>query len=434
VAGLTVSRRKSLEWLVAAGSASASAPALAAEARHPFDGTDLYGLVQDYDALGEHRAATQADAATTLWLSAKLRAAGLTVTQQSFPVPLYAPKACRVELGDAVVETFPAWPPVMTPLDGLRAPLAVPGEASVGGKIALVPLAFRPGGSWAIPAYGDAVRTAIDQGARAVVAVTDGPTGEIIALNTGPDEPAWKAPVLIAAGRDLGRLRAIAKSGAVVNLISHGDLDPSARAENVIGRRKGRGKTVVVTTPKSGWFNCAGERGSGIALFVAAARWLVRETSCDLLFAASSGHELDYLGSDYFFKAYAPHPADVRLWLHIGANAAMQQLSAAPDGVKPLSGPAAGRLTASEGLLPVAARAFAGQPGYERPIAFTAQTAVGELVVFQKGGYQNVVGMLGGSLVFHTTLDRAAIATTPAVLASTARAMGELLRGVVGAD
>ncbi len=428
-----VSRRRSLQWLVgaAAGSASITTPAVAAERSDPFDGASLYKLVQDYDALGEHRAATRADSATTAWLSMKLKAAGLAVAHQSFPVPLYEPKVCRVDLGGAAIETFPAWPPVMTPPEGVRAPLATPDAVSSEGKIAVVPLANRPGGSWAIPGYGDAVRAVIARGARGVIAVTDGPTGEIIALNIGPDQPAWQAPVVIAAGRDLERLRAAAASGAPVTLVSRGDLDPNARAENVIGRRNGRGKTVVLTTPKSGWFRCAGERGSGIALFVAAARWLVRETSCDLLFAASSGHELDYLGSDYFFKAHAPHPDDVRLWLHIGANASMQAMAAGPDGVKPLGGPSAGRLTASEGLLPIAARAFAGQTGYEHPIAFTAQTAVGELVVFQRGGYRNVVGMLGASPLFHTRLDRAPLATTPAVLESTARAMGDLLRGVV---
>ena len=427
-----ISRRQSLEWLAAAAAGSTAAPALAAEGHDPFDGAGLFKIVQDYDALGEHRAASGVDAATTRWFAAKMEAAGLTVTRQAFSAPLYTPQACRLDLGAGAVGAFPAWPPVMSPAEGVRAPLAIADGASLEGKIALVPLPYRPGGSWAVPGYGDRVKAAIDRGARGVVAVTEGATGDIIALNTSPAF-VWTVPVVIAAGRDLDRLTAAAASGATATLASHGTLDPGAQAENVIGRRKGRGGTVVVTTPKSGWFRCAGERGSGIALFLAAARWLVHETDCDLLFAASSGHEFDYLGSAHFYEAFAPHPDQTRLWLHIGANAAMQDLKIGPEGVTALSAPASGRLTASQDLMTVAAGAFAGQPGYEHPIAFTAQTAVGELVVFQRGGYPRVVGMLGASAVFHTRRDRAEVATTPAVLEATARAMGRLLRGAIDA-
>jgi len=427
-----VSRRRSLEWLLAAAASSASPPAAAEGKSDPFGGTGLYKLVQDYDALGEHRAASPGDAATTLWLSKQLATAGLKVTRQSFPVSLYRPTTCRVELGDGAVEAFPAWPPVATSAMGLRGSLATLGAGSLEGKVALVRLAFHPGGSWATPGYGDAVRAALDRGAPAVVAVTDGPTGEIIALNAATDRFAWTAPVVIVGGRDGDRLAAAAASGATVTLISYGKFDSAVHAENVVGRREGRGPTVVVTTPKSGWFHCAGERGSGIALFIAAAQWLVRETSCDLLFGASSAHELDFLGSDYFLKASAPPPDQVRLWLHLGANAAVQAVSIDADGVRPLGKPAPGRLTASEALLPAARKAFAGQPGYESPVAFTAQSAVGELVVFQKGGYRTFVGLLGGSPLFHTRLDRTPIATSADVLDSTARAMGGLLRAVLG--
>jgi hypothetical protein len=422
-----LSRRRSLQLALAGGAAAMTGSvAGAVEPSDPFDGGALCKLVEEYDALGEHRVSSRADNATTVWLTRKMRAAGLAVSQQTFPYPLYEPTACAVKLGEQAIEAFPAWPPVMTPPEGLHGEIAPHDAPSVEGKIALVRLE-RPAASWE-GVHGEAVKAALGRGAIAAIAITEGPTGEIIALNAAPEKFVWTAPVVIAGGKDGAVLQAAASSGVEATLVSRGRQTPGATAQNVIGRRKGAGKTIVVTTPKSGWFHCAGERGTGIALFLAAAGWLVRETSCDLLFAASSGHEINFLGSDYFLKAHAPGPEAVRLWLHIGANAGVQATSAGADGVKFLGTAAPGRLTVSEALMPAAARAFAGRPGYEHPVAFTEQSAIGELVVFRKGGYRTFAGMLGLWPLFHTRLDRAAVATTPAAIEATARAMGEFLR------
>ncbi len=97
-------------------------------------------------------------------------------------------------------------------------------------------------------------------------------------------------------------------------------------------------------------------------------------------------------------------------------------------GIEFLGTPSPGRFAASEASLQAARNAFAGLPGYGEPIPFTAQNAVGELVVFQKGGYTNFAGMLGAWPLFHTREDRAAVATTPAILRQTGRALGEFLR------
>lgn len=379
------------------------------------DGERLYREVEEYDALGEHRVAGPGDDATTKWLSDKMRAAGLTVTRQSFPYPLYEPTVSTVSLGTQNVEAFPAWPPAMTPPAGIAAPLVPIDAPDVSGKIVLMDWPYGPAPGWATPGPGDAVAQAFVHGALAAIVITEGPTGGIIALNADPARHDWKKPVVIAAARDGAKLKDAAEAGRAVVLVSRGRLNAAAHADNVIGRRAGTGGTVVVTTPKSGWFHCAGERGTGIALFLEAARWLVRETSCDLLFGASSAHEINYLGSAIFHERYAPPAEHVRLWLHIGANAAVQATSMT-NGVQFLGTPAPGRLTASPQLIPAAANAFRDLPGYSKPIAFNAKTAIGELEVFQKGGYGAVVGLLGSWPLFHTRDDRARVATTPAVL------------------
>jgi hypothetical protein len=48
-------------------------------------------------------------------------------------------------------------------------------------------------------------------------------------------------------------------------------------AFNVTARLdRGAAKTLVISTPRSGWFGCAGERGSGLAAWLLLAQWAAR--------------------------------------------------------------------------------------------------------------------------------------------------------------
>ena len=81
---------------------------------------------------------------------------------------------------------------------------------------------------------------------------------------------------------------------------------------------------IVVSTPSSGWFTCAGELGPGIAMLLALAEWVTtRSEGLNYLFVATSGHELDFLGARLFHEAnLAPPPARTHAWLHLGASVA----------------------------------------------------------------------------------------------------------------
>lgn len=390
------------------------------------NGAALCEDVRAYDALGEHRTASPADAATSDWLVRRLGEAGLSASLQRFPAPLFTPAACRLELDGREIEAFPAWPPVTT--DGLTAPLAPADGGALAGKIAVLSLPYGPGATWAAARAG--AEAAIARGALAVAAVTEGPTGGVIAFNAAPPGRAWDAPVVLVAGRHGPALAAAAAEGQPATLVLAGAHDPTAQAANVIARRPGRGRTVVVTTPKSGWFQCAGERGSGIAVFLALAETLARETDADLLFAATSGHELGYAGGALFLES-APPPDAVGAWLHIGANIALQEVEISEAGARPTGRPVVQRrLTASSEVAAAGARAFAGLAGYETPRPLTEATAAGELELFHAAGYRGLAGLLGANALFHTRLDRADVATTPEILAPVARAAADFLKAL----
>jgi hypothetical protein len=389
--------------------------------------------VRAYDAMGEHRTASAGDEAASAWLVRRLGEAGYETALQQFEVPLFVLARCELILEDRVVGAFPAWPVVATPADGIAAPLAPADAQSLAGRIAVVSLP-NAHGLWAAPGMGERVLEVCRRGPAAVVAVTEHATSEVVGMNAVVSRFDWPVPVVIVGGREGPRLAAAAARGEEARLVSTGALTPAARAANVIARRPGEGRTLVLSTPKSGWFRCAGERGTGLAVFLHLAQWLARTTRADLALVAFSGHELDYLGGAHFLKDAAPAPDAVRLWLHIGANAAMQPLSVSAGVVRPVpDGERARRVTASPALLDQARRAFTPTADFGPPVEMAEATAAGEPSIIRRAGYGALAALIGANPLFHTPLDRAEVVTTAAELETVAAAVRAFLEGFVGA-
>lgn len=427
------SRRSFLVGSAAAGSAGLFPSSVLAECGvDPLSGRALYRDVETFTALGVHRTASTGDNATTDWLKWKFENFGYQVDTPKFSFDLVEPKQCRVSSGTAVFEGFPAWPVVTTPNEGVTAPLANADSSALVGKIAVMSPAYRPGSSLTIPGFGDEVMRCVARGAIGVVLVTEGPTGGIIALNAHPEKFHWNVPVILVAGRDGDALRRLAARGDQATVILSAATTPNAQAGNVIARRRGQGKTVVISTPKSGWFTCAGERGSGIAMFLALAQTLALNTTRDLMFVATTGHEIEGAGGEHFLRDHAPKPAEVALWLHIGANIASNVVRVQSDRVVREATVHAQRgvLTSPE-LLSRARQAFAGQPGYSQPIDSSSDRAVGEVLIYRREGYSPLIGIVGGHPLHHTRLDIPSNVTSPEALEPVARGLDALMRAAL---
>jgi len=401
-------------WAGTAMSARAAADPLAGSALH----TD----VKAYAALGEHRTGTPGDDATTAWMERALTAAGYAVERQGFDYPVFELAHAQVSLGGRTIEGFPYWTPGVTPARGVSAPLSLSGGP---GKIALVILAPGAGGGLDAPPPAG-IAEAAASGAVAIVAVTENPLGELSALNRTPKAEPWPAPVLLIAGREGAALKAAAAAGEAATVRLQG-RSVVRMAHNVVGRRVRPGKHLVVSTPKSGWFQCAGERGSGVAIWLGLARWLAASTDHNLTVVATSGHEFDGYGGHIFTETLAPQPADTKLWLAIGANVAAHDFALRDGKITRQAGPQAGRILAcSDGLMPLAAKAFAGQPGYATPFDVDTPKPPGEVALFQTLGYSPLVGLVASHPLHHTRRDLADV-TDPAMLEPVARGLQALL-------
>jgi hypothetical protein len=356
----------------------------------PLAGAALYADVQAYDTLGEHRTGTLGDNITSEWMEKALKAAGYEVERQPFEYPVFNLHRVDISLSGGMLESFPYWTPATTPPGGVTAPLSLVGGVA---KIALVDLSPGAGASLDSPPPPQ-VAVAIDSGAAAVVAITESPLGELSALNRNPRRPAWKIPVLLAAGRDGEALKAAAAAGRVATVRLEG-RSVVRLADNMIGRRVRPGKPIIISTPKSGWFRCAGERGSGIAIWLGLARWLASSTDQNLIVVAASGHEFDGYGAHYFSQTLAPKPSDTKLWVAIGSNVAAYDFALEDGQMVRRPGPQAARtLGVSGSLTSLATKAFVGQRGYDRPLDLDTRRAPGELATFRALGYRPLVGLV----------------------------------------
>ncbi len=364
-----------------------------------------------YIGFGGKQAGGAGDNDCGAWLAAELDGAGFAVERQAVSVPFFAPERCELLCAEG---RAPVWPqPIVrpTPAGGIAARIVrvdADGHAaaSLAGAIALVDL---PSGRWSSalsPRIGAPIEAAFAAGARAAVAITNGPTGKVIALNADGRAPMFAGPVALLAPTDAPPFLAAASRGeqAALHVAGQSGRRP---AFNLIGRiDRGAPRWLIVSTPRSGWFTCAGERGGGIAAWLDLARWLPGAApGFNLAFICNSGHEYEYLGAEEMLREIAPRPAETAFWLHLGANVAARDWHEAVGEMWPLPGTDSQRyLVASPSLLPAARREFAGLAGLEAPYASDVLSA-GELTNVIAAGYPLVAGVFGIHRFHHVAAD-----------------------------
>lgn len=383
----------------AAVSAFAGVAALAAPVHGQapsFDPARLMADVETYYSLGVHRTAYDGDVRTSAWLAARFDSLGLDVARHPFRLRQFFLSEASIEDGHGRIPAFPIWLPRPTPPAGLTAPLVLVGPETPATRI-------RGTVAWPDPDVTNArARSALDDkavaaGAAAIVLETRdrGGRGLFAAVNAERRYVDVQRPVptLIFGSAESDRLRRSVGGDVTVRLTGHFE---DAEAANVIGRYvvDARADWIVVSTPSSGWFTNAGERGPGIAMLLALAEWVSRRGApLNYFFVATSGHELDYLGARLLHRAgLAPGPDRTRAWVHLGAQIATPPWTEVDGSYVPTDEVVTGTLQATEELAPILRSAFAGLPMF----TLRTDTRIGEFRDLTEQGYRGL-GIVGGS-------------------------------------
>lgn len=417
------------------GATQATAAAVVTPNADPFAGNLLMADVESYVGFGTHRTGSDGDKATSDWFAKRWRELGYEVEQTEFSVPNADTKVAKLRIGAEAFDGFAQPPLSFTPEGGVNAALAwwnAKSPADVSGKIALVHFPRAAGAPSPSAAYRDAFQRCELAGAAGIVAVTSGPSGEVVAINT-PVDMLMETPVLQIGEKEKRRLDAALASGQPGKLIIEGP-GGFRNGKNTIARRGTTGPWVIISTPQSGWFTCGGERGPGIAMSRALSEWAVtKNLPVRWLFIATSGHEWTDFGADIFHKNQAPDPKDTALWFHLGASFGARAYQETPGGLIVADTPNLGRtLMATPDLIPLCEAAFAGQPVIEKPVKSDVKTALGEYRLVAEEGYPTSAGFWGFNAKFHTPID-GADSTTAAVMEPIARAIAQVIEARLAA-
>lgn len=435
---METSRRSLIPGALAAGAlAGATGSAQAA----PAAADDARAAAQAYERLAtfrDLRAGGADDIACGVWMEDHLRAHGYTVRRQSFQTPFLEPAVAELRIAGQALPVIPQAVTTPTGPDGVEGPLRIwrdrSDDAAMAGAVALLVLPHGRHSQLAAQPILSRVRQVAGAGAAAIVIVTTGPTGEALALNADPEGPPVSVPMAVIGPRAVQAALAAAATDAGTRarlvLTGQGGRRP---AFNLVGAIDRPGPRLVISTPRSGWGPCMGERGPGIAAFRILSAWAPRAFARQAIdVVVTSGHEYDNLGGHTWLKDGAPKPADTRLWVHLGAGFAARDWHEIGPVLRPLPSADPQRvLMGTPDTVETLRGAFAGVAGLEAAYPST-MGAAGELGEVLRAGYPRAFGMFGAHRFHHAAnddMEKVDPAFIPPVTAALRRAMTTLLQG-----
>ena len=295
-------------------------------------GADAYQYLQEYVAHGLHRSGTTGGNAVSGWVAEELRGMGYEVDSEAFAFEQFTPHTTRLHfVGDPVdkdVPVFPLYYSGRTGTEGITAELVNVGNGAslaiagknLTGKIVLASVALVERAE--TPTLAGVLQGAAAAGAAGVVVAIQGPQNLIVASNVNADTGLCGLPVLYV-GKDDGAALA-ARSGQVASFVLDADEMPGT-SYNVVATLPGSGDGILmIGTPVNGWFSTAAERGGGVGVLLTLARAIAeqyrdRVPPQTVMFIASGGHEVGYLGLGRYAEAHPDLVKRIYTYLHLGA-------------------------------------------------------------------------------------------------------------------
>ncbi len=361
-------------------------------------------LVEQFDAQGAHRTGTDTDYASARWLVEAFRARGVEAQLDTYPFTRVDPGPCSV--------SGPDWEIAGEPFSDSLLP--APGK-TLSGRIASAP---GPGTFALVRADPHGVASPIDplreEAWTAVIAAMEGP-GLTLRNQWRYGEP-FGPPVIQVPASAAGQLEG-ARDASTPLTVRCGARRSRVGASNVRARVAGRHPElapVVVLTPRSGWWNCAGERGGGIAALLEVAGEVRRlGLSRNVDFVASTGHELGFWGIRQHVERFPQAARESHYWIHLGANIGA-------SGTTPAVRSSTARLLE---MAQASGHIVEGPARWE--LCERAPGGEAQVVEAAGGAYISIVG--AGFDLFHSTEDRWPSAIDAAAIARNAAFVLELL-------
>jgi hypothetical protein len=271
-------------------------------------------IIRAYAEQGFHRTGTAVDRKSAEWLANEVRQIGLEPALEEFSLSRVDPVGVSVTVNGRTIEGLPLFD------GGFTGPAGIAGALGELNSKAAIGLTESPPNAADAGALGEARRQNRHE---AIVVVTRGAQPGFCPSNADGFLRPFGPPVLQVASDEAMFLTDCARQSAKALLTVHVERT-QAQAFNVVATVPGTDKgaaPAVVMTPRSGWWWCASERGGGLACWLEIMRAMRGAKPVrDVVFVASSGHELGHLGIDNFIDRRPGLVPAAKAWIHLGAN------------------------------------------------------------------------------------------------------------------
>ncbi len=261
-------------------------------------GSSLYNLVETYSNMGYHRTGTSVDSVTNKWFSDELKHRGGKVSQQAFKFEKFENSVTVTIDGDVIPSL----------------PLFYEGTGSVESNSPFVSSLNVMSLDRTTNALNNAIQQAIDGKKEIAVIATQNKFGELATPNRFPKLGSG-LPVILVPGKYADKLKE-----AEIK-VKYDAKIVSGESNNIIAvfGDTSKVKPIILATPLSGWFNCAAERGTGIAVAIKLASELSKDYPVVVI--GAPGHEiLHHIGLEHFLNN---NKIETSLIIHLGANVAI---------------------------------------------------------------------------------------------------------------
>ena len=388
---MRISRRKCLSFLgqtaVAGPMLSIPLHAAAQLPERPDVQRRIGNVIFNYDEQGFHRTGTGGDQISGDWLSDQVQGIGLEPMREGFSLSRVDTIDPSITVNSRRIEGLPLFDCGFTTVTGIRGRLGILNSDA---PIGLTEIAPNTAGAGEL---GEARRQNRHQ---AIVVVTRGARPGLCPSNADSFLRPFGPPVLQVTSEQGAFLVDCAQRGLEAVLKAQ-VARVQAHAFNVAATVSGTDKSLaplVVMTPRSGWWQCASERGGGLACWLEIMRAMRdAKPARDILFVASTGHELGHRGLELFIERRPGIVTGAKAWIHLGANIGAAQgpgnrVQASDDEME---------ATMSEAMTSVGLR-------IDRRIPRGAVPR-GEATNVHRGGGR-YVSIIGNNDLFHNTKDR----------------------------
>ncbi|MFX0081844.1 MAG: M28 family peptidase [Candidatus Hodarchaeota archaeon] len=267
-------------------------------------------IIKDYDNQGIHRTGTKVDSDSAYWLCDEIKKIGLKPKMEEFIFNRIDINEASLEINNKKIDGVPLFDCI------------VPNEEFIKGKLGKIENENTIG----ISRVNNNTIRKLDKIRKinrhlGLVLVTEGNTPGLSLINAVNFQEPFGPPTLQISGRYLEWITSNLGNEAILNFKIK---KTNTKAFNIVSRLNGKDSKLnpmVIMTPRSGWWNCASERAGGIAIFLEILRnFYFNLPKRDIIFLATSGHELGHLGLDNYLEKNSSLIKNVSCWIHLGAN------------------------------------------------------------------------------------------------------------------